>query len=81
MDPRDDQGKAILSSIWPLTGISLVFLLLRIYCKFKGRRGLWWDDHVMILAWVRCPALFAHETFKLTSPSRSLLRLQSSSAP
>lgn len=31
-----------------------VFLALRIYCKFlaRGRRGLWWDDWILVAAWV-----------------------------
>lgn len=51
--PHDDKRELILVSIWLLTGLSLLFLVLRLFCKFKTRRGLWWDDHVMVLSWVR----------------------------
>ncbi len=50
--PHDDKRETILLSIWFLTGLSLVFLALRLFCKFRTHRGLWWDDHVMVLAWV-----------------------------
>ncbi len=48
----DDKSGTILASIWVLTGLSSVFIVLRAYCKIISRRGLWWDDYVMILAWV-----------------------------
>jgi len=42
---------------WSLTAISLVFLLLRLYCKAIQRRGLWWDDHFLLASWV---SIFRH---------------------
>ena len=38
--------------IWVLVGVAGFFLFLRAYCKITRQRGLWWDDHVMGLAWV-----------------------------
>jgi hypothetical protein len=32
--------------------LSAAFLGLRIYCKFLRHRSLWWDDHILIAAWV-----------------------------
>lgn len=49
---HDDQGRTVLVSIWILSILSLTFLVLRLFCKFKGRRGLWWDDYLMVLSWV-----------------------------
>ncbi|OAA56197.1 hypothetical protein SPI_07808 [Niveomyces insectorum RCEF 264] len=49
---HEDKRKYVLVSIWILTGLSLLFLVARVLCKFCTRRRLWWDDHVMILSWV-----------------------------
>jgi len=51
--PHDDRGPALVATSWCLTGFASVFLALRIYCKFlaRGRRGLWWDDWILIAAW------------------------------
>ncbi len=63
MLPHDDQGPQLNFTIWLLAILSFGFLALRIYCKFIRRRGLWWDDYVLVAAWVRlyyacciCPA-------------------------
>ncbi|PVH68017.1 hypothetical protein DL98DRAFT_662367 [Cadophora sp. DSE1049] len=37
---------------WVVTGLALVFLVLRLYCKHTLGRGFWWDDHLLIAAWV-----------------------------
>ncbi|KAK4243537.1 hypothetical protein C7999DRAFT_44681 [Corynascus novoguineensis] len=42
----------INSTIWLLTALSSVFLALRVYCKFKRHRGLWWDDYLLIGSWL-----------------------------
>ena len=51
--PHDNQGPKLNAVIWLLTGISAVFLSLRIYCKFLRHNRPWWDDYVLIAAWVR----------------------------
>lgn len=53
--PHDDLGPQLNFTIWLLTALSLGFLGLRLYCKFLRGRGLWWDDHVLIAAWVSSP--------------------------
>ncbi|OAA65611.1 hypothetical protein SPI_02398 [Niveomyces insectorum RCEF 264] len=50
--PHDNQGPQLNFTIWLLTGLSLGFLSLRVYCKFLRGRGLWWDDYVLISSWV-----------------------------
>ncbi|KAK0623837.1 hypothetical protein B0T14DRAFT_425921 [Immersiella caudata] len=50
--PHDDAGPHLVRTIWILIGISLVFLLLRLYAKFFRHRGLWWDDYILIGAWL-----------------------------
>jgi len=50
--PHDNAGPHLVRTIWVLIGISLLFLLLRLYAKFFRHRGLWWDDHILIGAWL-----------------------------
>lgn len=50
--PHDNLGPNFNVAIWVLTGAALVFMSLRLYCKIRIRRGLWWDDYVLILAMV-----------------------------
>ena len=38
--------------LWVLVSFSFVFLSLRLYCKARGK-GLFWDDLVLFLSWVR----------------------------
>ncbi len=51
--PAEDVGTRIQVAVWVLTTISGLFLALRLHCKFLKSRGLWWDDHVLMAAWVR----------------------------
>lgn len=48
-----NRGPEINIALWSLTGISCLFLLLRVYCKFYRHKDLWWDDWVLLLSWVR----------------------------
>ncbi|KAM7191313.1 hypothetical protein V8F20_009368, partial [Naviculisporaceae sp. PSN 640] len=50
--PHDDRGLAILLSHWLLTAAATVFLALRVYCKRSSRKRLWWDDWILIAAWL-----------------------------
>ncbi|KAI1655134.1 hypothetical protein F4813DRAFT_391851 [Daldinia decipiens] len=38
--------------IWFMVGVSLLALVLRLYCRLSRRRPLWWDDFVLVGAWV-----------------------------
>jgi len=49
---NDDKGPRILITTWVLTGLSGAFLTVRLICKLKTKRYLWWDDHVLTLSWV-----------------------------
>ncbi|KAK0717511.1 hypothetical protein B0T26DRAFT_710099 [Lasiosphaeria miniovina] len=49
---EDDQGSKILATTWALTGLSAVFLAVRLFCKLRTKRRLWWDDYVLVLSWV-----------------------------
>ncbi|KAJ0143629.1 hypothetical protein CTA2_1251 [Colletotrichum tanaceti] len=48
----ENYGPTINAVVWSQVVLSALFLGLRVYCKFKKRRGLWWDDHVLIASWV-----------------------------
>ena len=50
----DERGTRLNSVLWSLTGASAVLLSLRIYSKLWSRKGLWWDDHFLIISWVSC---------------------------
>lgn len=54
--PHDNLGPNLNTAVWILTGAALIFLSLRLYCKLSIRRGLWWDDYVLIAASVGSPA-------------------------
>jgi hypothetical protein len=48
----EEYGQILTVVCWTLVTISAVFVFLRLYCKFKSRSGLWWDDYVAIASWV-----------------------------
>ncbi|KKF95838.1 hypothetical protein CFO_g1800 [Ceratocystis platani] len=35
-----------------MLSLSTVFVALRVYCKTLNARGLWWDDYILLLAYV-----------------------------
>ncbi|CAJ2511703.1 Uu.00g073280.m01.CDS01 [Anthostomella pinea] len=47
-----NNGPLLNGSVWTLVVMSLVFLALRLWCKYLSHRGLWWDDHILIISWV-----------------------------
>ncbi len=51
--PVQDRGMETVTVVWVLFAMATIFLALRIYCKAKIARGMWWDDYVLILSWVR----------------------------
>ncbi|KAK4125525.1 hypothetical protein N657DRAFT_568158 [Parathielavia appendiculata] len=50
--PHDNAAPKLLSSIWALFAVATLFLTLRVYCRILKRRSLWWDDYILIAAWV-----------------------------
>ncbi|RSL46332.1 hypothetical protein CEP53_010380 [Fusarium sp. AF-6] len=48
----EERGTRLLAACWALAAASAVLLFLRIYCKLWRGRGLWWDDHFLIISWV-----------------------------
>ena len=66
---QEDRGPLLLSVSWSLTVVSSLFLALRLYCKVRTRRNLWWDDAILIAGWVRDK----HVSFFFFPPSISAL--------
>ncbi|OIW25567.1 hypothetical protein CONLIGDRAFT_581876 [Coniochaeta ligniaria NRRL 30616] len=52
METTEDLGPQLNAVVWVLLGFSGLFLALRLYCKFLKKRGLWWDDHVLVASWL-----------------------------
>ena len=50
--PHDNDGPKLNAVIWTLTAVSAIFLGLRFYCKTARAKGLWWDDWLLMAAWV-----------------------------
>ncbi|KAK1756994.1 hypothetical protein QBC47DRAFT_451496 [Echria macrotheca] len=50
--PHDNAGPRVNAVVWSLTTISGLFLALRMYCKAWRSKGTWWDDWVLIAAWI-----------------------------
>ncbi|KAL2072037.1 hypothetical protein VTL71DRAFT_11380 [Oculimacula yallundae] len=44
--------KEVNIGLWTLFTGATVFLVLRLYCKFSRKTGLWYDDYVLILSWM-----------------------------
>ncbi|KAL2105713.1 hypothetical protein VUR80DRAFT_7862 [Thermomyces stellatus] len=57
---RENNGPYLNIAIWTLAGVSTVFLILRVHCKRRQSKGLWWDDHVLAASWA---ALVLHCAF------------------
>ena len=50
--PHDNYGPQLNALSAVLVILSGAFLFMRVFLKYSQRRGLWWDDYVLILAWV-----------------------------
>ncbi|KAK4443775.1 hypothetical protein QBC34DRAFT_199162 [Podospora aff. communis PSN243] len=48
---EENRGPRILITVWTLTGLSGLFLAVRLACKLWAKRRLWWDDYVLALSW------------------------------
>lgn len=47
----DDAARALVGTIWFMLVSSTLFLVLRLYCKWRGN-GHHWDDAILVAAWV-----------------------------
>jgi hypothetical protein len=53
----ESRGPLLGAVTWVLAISALVFLSLRVYCKRIRNRRLWYDDYVLIFAWVSSSVL------------------------
>ena len=51
---HSSRGPMLLSAQWSLASFAAAFLALRIYAKISFKRGLWWDDWLLIASWIMC---------------------------
>lgn len=56
-------GTEINVVVWVMTFVATCLLAMRLYIKFRGQKGLWWDDHALILSWVMLLAYAGTTTF------------------
>ena len=64
---HEDLGQQLNIAFWLLTTLATLFLGLRVYCKAIRVRSLWWDDYLLIAAWVwQSPFAPQIEATKLT---------------
>ncbi|KAI2611896.1 hypothetical protein GGR54DRAFT_651135 [Hypoxylon sp. NC1633] len=47
-----DSQTSIHIGIWFMVGVSLSALVTRFYCRLSRQRSLWWDDYMLLAAWV-----------------------------
>ena len=48
-------GPIIIGTMWVETGITLLFVCLRIYTRVKINRTVGWDDHLIVISSVSEP--------------------------
>lgn len=56
-------GAEINGVVWAITFVATCLLAMRLYVKFTGHKGLWWDDHSLIASWVMLLAFAGTTTF------------------
>lgn len=52
INPKVDYGPQLNIIVWLLISISALFLFTRLYLKACQNRGLWWDDYLLLAAWL-----------------------------
>lgn len=51
--PNDDGFGSYINAIgWLLLSLAGIVVGARIWAKISARKGLWWDDYIVIAAWV-----------------------------
>ncbi len=50
--PHDDYGPELNAITGLMLVLSASFVFTRIYLKISQHRNLWWDDYILVLAWV-----------------------------
>ncbi|RYC53887.1 hypothetical protein CHU98_g12320 [Xylaria longipes] len=60
---QDDFGPSVEACVWSLAILAAGWLALRLYLKLRKHRGLWWDDHFLVISWVKhenMPTMLPH---------------------
>jgi hypothetical protein len=45
--------REVYTGLWCLQAGATVFLAARLWTKLTRRHGVWWDDYILIVTWVR----------------------------
>lgn len=45
--------KQVYIGLWCLQAGATLFLSARLWAKLTRRHGLWWDDYILLITWVR----------------------------
>ena len=53
--PFPNRGPEVSAGIWVLITLSGLHLFPRVYLKIYKLKGLWWDDYILVCAWVCLP--------------------------
>lgn len=51
---HSSRGGMLLSAQWALVSFAGAFLAVRLYVKTSRKKGLWWDDWLLIASWLVC---------------------------
>jgi hypothetical protein len=51
-DKKIDYGPRLNALMWLMVSVAALFLFTRLYLKKCQMRGLWWDDYILLAAWI-----------------------------
>jgi hypothetical protein len=74
MDSNDvppNRAVTLHSVLWVLSGVTTVFICLRLFCKLRERRVLWLDDYFLVVSWVHLPPVIFHDVLLTFVPDLS----------
>lgn len=58
-----DLGPVVIGMCWAMTIMTALFLGTRLYVKFTTHRGMWWDDHLLLMSWFMLVAFSSSVTY------------------
>lgn len=65
-------SKQVYIGLWCLQAGATAFLAARLWMKHMRRHGIWWDDYILVISWVRkdCHMLTSelYTDFRIASP-------------
>lgn len=72
--PNDEGFGSYINAIgWLLLSLAGIVVGARIWAKISARKGLWWDDYIVIAAWVSITMSLEHHGEDVRSVSTGLL--------